>query len=540
MVHMASVWVPFTSESKEAIASYPEIQKELRLGLQAVGRKLGMYLRRRMKVKQEGERRQIFLRYLGEVATAVSEINDGRSRRQLYEQLLQRREEADGRRRHEARRPRQADRRAEDEDCGENVLIVDPMRCRHRSIVPIADDGRRGTRAEAEKLAGQAKAPQMHEGTHNRDMKYIVERFEWLKSSQARSGESKEAAAKLSPRDKKDARQHRRSGRRRRRRRRKAAGSACRYPVALAVERAVQPERSEFIEMGKQHEPPAAVQPVAGQGLHADAAGRQRVQAADRARQDDQLPRSVLPAQAHDRRHQGRRPSTTRANATRSSRMSKCSLNSAARGAAPVRPKARRHGRRRSRSSTAATRSIARAWAPAATAFRRSSSRRCIQFKKCNAKFILHVEKDTVWQRFNEDKFWQKHNCILTHGGGQPPRGVRRLLYRLHNELKLPIYCLLDNDPWGYYIYSVIKQGSINLAYESQRMAIPDARFLGLRSNDYEPLRAFRQREDQAQRQRHQAGQADRQLSLVRHKKAAGRKKSSRCSKTASSSKSNR
>jgi len=48
------------------------------------------------------------------------------------------------------------------------------------------------------------------------------------------------------------------------------------------------------------------------------------------------------------------------------------------------------------------------------------------------------------------------------------------------------VYCLLDNDPWGYYIYSVIKQGSINLAYESRRMAIPDARFLGLRSNDYE------------------------------------------------------
>jgi DNA topoisomerase-6 subunit A len=109
-----------------------------------------------------------------------------------------------------------------------------------------------------------------------------------------------------------------------------------------------------------------------------------------------------------------------------------------------------------------------------------------IQFKKCPARFILHVEKDTVWQRFNEDKFWRTHNCILTHGGGQPPRGVRRLLYRLHNELKLPVYCLLDNDPWGYYIYSVIKQGSINLAYESKRMAIPDAKFLGLRSRDFE------------------------------------------------------
>jgi DNA topoisomerase-6 subunit A len=109
-----------------------------------------------------------------------------------------------------------------------------------------------------------------------------------------------------------------------------------------------------------------------------------------------------------------------------------------------------------------------------------------VKFKSCDAKFILHVEKDTVWRRFNEDKFWRKHTCLLTHGGGQPPRGVRRMLYRLHNELKLPVYCLLDNDPWGYYIYSVLKQGSINLAYESKRMAIPEARFLGLRSRDFQ------------------------------------------------------
>src|SRR5215468_6633536 len=109
-----------------------------------------------------------------------------------------------------------------------------------------------------------------------------------------------------------------------------------------------------------------------------------------------------------------------------------------------------------------------------------------VQFKKHTAKFILHVEKDTVWRRFNEDKFWRQHHCILTHGGGQPPRGVRRMLHRLHRELDLPVYCLLDNDPWGYYIYSVIKQGSINLAYESRRMAIPAARFLGMRSVDYE------------------------------------------------------
>jgi len=109
-----------------------------------------------------------------------------------------------------------------------------------------------------------------------------------------------------------------------------------------------------------------------------------------------------------------------------------------------------------------------------------------IQFKKCEAKFVLHVEKDTVWGRFNEDRFWEKHNCILTEGSGQPPRGMRRLLRRLNEELNLPIYCLLDCDPWGHYIYSVIKQGSISLAFESERLAIPDAKFIGVRSKDYD------------------------------------------------------
>ncbi len=108
-----------------------------------------------------------------------------------------------------------------------------------------------------------------------------------------------------------------------------------------------------------------------------------------------------------------------------------------------------------------------------------------IEFKKCEADFVLHVEKGTVWNRFNEDRFWEKNNCILTHGAGQPPRGCRRLLQRLHQELKLPIICLLDCDPWGHYIYSVIKQGSISLAFESSRLAIPEAKFLGIRAKDY-------------------------------------------------------
>jgi DNA topoisomerase-6 subunit A len=109
-----------------------------------------------------------------------------------------------------------------------------------------------------------------------------------------------------------------------------------------------------------------------------------------------------------------------------------------------------------------------------------------IQFPKCEAKFILLVEKDAVWRRLNEDRFWVKNKCILLHGQGMAPRGVRRLLYRMHHELKLPLYVLVDNDPWGFYIYSVVKQGSINLAYESVRMAVPAARFIGLSSMDRE------------------------------------------------------
>ncbi|MBA4029032.1 MAG: DNA topoisomerase VI [Planctomyces sp.] len=109
-----------------------------------------------------------------------------------------------------------------------------------------------------------------------------------------------------------------------------------------------------------------------------------------------------------------------------------------------------------------------------------------IQFSKCEADFVLHVEKGTVWNRFNEDRFWEKNNCVLTHGAGQPPRGCRRLLQRLNQELKLPIVCVLDCDPWGHYIYSVIKQGSISLAFESTRLAIPEAKFLGIRSKDYD------------------------------------------------------
>src|SRR6185369_4997457 len=87
MIHMASVWVPFTSESKEAVADYDEIRKEMKLALMECGRKLGTYLRKRLRMKREAERRDIFERYIGEIAKAVNAIN-GTDAKKLYEALL--------------------------------------------------------------------------------------------------------------------------------------------------------------------------------------------------------------------------------------------------------------------------------------------------------------------------------------------------------------------------------------------------------------------------------------------------------------------
>lgn len=87
MIHMASVWVPFTSESKEAIADYDEIRKEMKLALMECGRKLGTYLRKRQAMQRQAARRDVFERYIGEISKAVNAIN-GTDTKKLYEALL--------------------------------------------------------------------------------------------------------------------------------------------------------------------------------------------------------------------------------------------------------------------------------------------------------------------------------------------------------------------------------------------------------------------------------------------------------------------
>ncbi len=109
-----------------------------------------------------------------------------------------------------------------------------------------------------------------------------------------------------------------------------------------------------------------------------------------------------------------------------------------------------------------------------------------IKFKKVKAKYVIYMEKQAVWERLHEDKFWDKHECIIVTSQGQTTRGIRRLLQRLSQEHKLAIYVLADFDPWGFYIYSVLKFGSINLAHMAESMTLNSACFLGITADDIE------------------------------------------------------
>jgi hypothetical protein len=83
MVHVASVWVPFTSESKEAVAHYPEIIRETKLALQECGRKMSVFINRRRREKDERKKRDYIETYMPAIAEALRDIlalKDGQTR----------------------------------------------------------------------------------------------------------------------------------------------------------------------------------------------------------------------------------------------------------------------------------------------------------------------------------------------------------------------------------------------------------------------------------------------------------------------------
>lgn len=160
MIHMASVWVPFTSESKEAIADYDEIRKEMKLALQECGRKLGTYMRRRQRMKRDAERRDVFERYIGEITKACAHIT-GADAEELYEALLKqakrRTEIADKQLDEEGNFVKEGNGRLDKDD---GVIIVDTM-IGDNPIAPteVDDEPEAGAPGKPAKKAPKKAAP---------------------------------------------------------------------------------------------------------------------------------------------------------------------------------------------------------------------------------------------------------------------------------------------------------------------------------------------------------------------------------------------
>ncbi|MDK2789750.1 MAG: topoisomerase subunit [Methanothermococcus sp.] len=102
-----------------------------------------------------------------------------------------------------------------------------------------------------------------------------------------------------------------------------------------------------------------------------------------------------------------------------------------------------------------------------------------------DADFILAIETAGMFARLNAEKFWKKHNCILASLKGVPARATRRFIKRLNEEHDLPVLVFTDGDPYGYLnIYRTLKVGSGKAVHLAGKLAIPDARLIGVTPQD--------------------------------------------------------
>ncbi|WP_292461060.1 DNA topoisomerase IV subunit A [Methanothermococcus sp.] len=102
-----------------------------------------------------------------------------------------------------------------------------------------------------------------------------------------------------------------------------------------------------------------------------------------------------------------------------------------------------------------------------------------------DADFILAIETAGMFARLNAEKFWKKHNCILASLKGVPARATRRFIKRLNEEQGLPVLVFTDGDPYGYLnIYRTLKVGSGKAVHLAEKLAVPDARLIGVTPQD--------------------------------------------------------
>ncbi|XP_029470806.1 meiotic recombination protein SPO11 isoform X2 [Rhinatrema bivittatum] len=106
-----------------------------------------------------------------------------------------------------------------------------------------------------------------------------------------------------------------------------------------------------------------------------------------------------------------------------------------------------------------------------------------------NAKFILIIEKDATFQRLLDDDFCNKVSpCIMITGKGIPDLNTRLLVRKLWDTFHIPIFTLVDADPYGIEIMCIYKYGSVSMSFEAHNLTVPSTRWLGLLPSDVERL----------------------------------------------------
>ncbi|GFP80467.1 meiotic recombination protein spo11-1 [Phtheirospermum japonicum] len=100
------------------------------------------------------------------------------------------------------------------------------------------------------------------------------------------------------------------------------------------------------------------------------------------------------------------------------------------------------------------------------------------------SEYILVVEKESVFQRLANDQFCKQNRCIVVTGRGYPDVPTRRFLHLLIEKLRLPVYCLVDCDPYGIDILTTYRFGSMQMSYDSKSLRLPEMHWLGAFPSD--------------------------------------------------------
>ncbi|XP_034351458.1 meiotic recombination protein SPO11 isoform X2 [Arvicanthis niloticus] len=106
-----------------------------------------------------------------------------------------------------------------------------------------------------------------------------------------------------------------------------------------------------------------------------------------------------------------------------------------------------------------------------------------------DAKFLLIVEKDATFQRLLDDNFCSRVSpCIMVTGKGVPDLNTRLLVKRLWDTFHIPVFTLVDADPYGIEIMCIYKYGSMSMSFEAHNLTVPTIRWLGLLPSDIKRL----------------------------------------------------